>query len=184
MSRVAVFLDRDGTVVEDPGYLHQPDQLRLFPGAAQAINLLNRQGFQVILVTNQAGIGRGYYSEQDFWRVQARLDEALQCSAARVDAVYFCPHHPDVGCACRKPAPGMLLTAAAERAVELGRSYVIGDKWSDVAAGAAAGCRTVLLAPAGAPPGAPAAPHHVARDLWSAVQWVLNDCAGEEERRP
>ncbi|HYG57567.1 MAG TPA: HAD family hydrolase, partial [Symbiobacteriaceae bacterium] len=156
MTRWGVFLDRDGTVNADPGYLHDPDQLRLLPGAAEAIARLNRRGVPVILVTNQAGIARGLYTETDFWRVQERLSGELGKAGARLDAVYFCPHHPDgtvlpyrVVCQCRKPRPGMLLRAAAEHGLDLSTSFMIGDRPSDVQAGASAGCRTVLV---GMPP--------------------------------
>lgn len=181
MSRIAVFLDRDGTINEDPGYLHQPEQLRLFPGAARAIASLNGYGVPVVLVTNQSGIARGYYDEEQFWRVQERMVALLAAEGAHLDAVYLCPHHPDglveayrVACHCRKPAPGMLQQAARELDLDLRRSYMIGDKLSDVEAGAAVGCRTVLVTggEVGGVPGSLQA-DYVADSLSTGIAWVL-----------
>lgn len=151
-SRPAVFLDRDGTVIEEVNYLSRVDQVRLLPGAAEAIARLNRSGFAVIVVTNQAGIARGYFAEERVAEVHDRLTNLLCRAGARVDAFYYCPHHDTEGvgsyrivCDCRKPKPGMLLAAARDHGLDLTRSWMIGDKLCDVAAGAAAGCTTVLV---------------------------------------
>jgi D-glycero-D-manno-heptose 1,7-bisphosphate phosphatase len=147
--RAAVFLDRDGTIVDDPppGFLHRSDAVRLLPGAADAIRRLNEAGWLVVVVTNQSGIARGLYTEADYDAVQRRLGELLASAGARLDAAYYCPHHPDVTgpCACRKP--GTRLFAEAERAlgIALARSWFVGDRPSDVAPARALGGRGLLV---------------------------------------
>ncbi len=150
--RPAFFLDRDGVVIEEVGYLSEPAQVRLLPGAADAIARLNRRAVPVIVVTNQAGVAHGYYPESQVAAVHRRLDELLAEHGARVDAYYYCPHHPLAAvaayrrsCPYRKPSPGMLIRAAREHALSLRRSVLVGDKWSDLEAGLAAGCRVVLV---------------------------------------
>lgn len=146
-ARRAVFLDRDGTINVEVNYLHRAADLTLLPGAAEAIARLNTAGFFVVVVTNQAGIARGFYTEEDMHALHKHLSEALGIHGARVDAWYFCSHHPDFtgSCACRKPAPGMLLAAAQEHGLDLARSWLIGDSAGDIGAGTAAGCRTILV---------------------------------------
>ncbi|MBV9773562.1 MAG: HAD family hydrolase, partial [Gemmatimonadetes bacterium] len=129
----AVFLDRDGTVIHDAEYLSDPAGVRLMPGAGEAVARLNRAGIPVVLVTNQSGIGRGYFTEADFRAVQARLAEVLAAAGARLDAVYYCPHGPDDGCDCRKPALGLWLRAAREMGLDLERSWYVGDRARDLA---------------------------------------------------
>jgi D,D-heptose 1,7-bisphosphate phosphatase len=145
------FLDRDGVINEDVGHLHAPDEFRFMPGAPEAIRMLNDSGWLVVVVTNQAGIGRGLYTEEDFARFTGFIDERLAEAGAHVDATYHCPHHPTAGlgeylteCDCRKPAPGMVLRAIADWKPDVGRSFLLGDKPSDLEAAAAAGVRGVL----------------------------------------
>lgn len=152
MPREAVFLDRDGTLIEEVHYLSEPDQVRLIPGAADAVRKLNDAGVLVIVVTNQAGVARGYFPESRVAAVHERLSALLEECGAKIDAFYYCPHHPTEGigayrvaCDCRKPKPGMLLTAARDFDIDLARSWMIGDKPGDAEAGAAAGCRTILV---------------------------------------
>ena len=155
MARTAVFLDRDGTVIADPGYLSDPGGVRLLRGAGEAIARLNRAGYAVILVTNQSGIGRGMYDEAAFHAVQSRLAELLAAEDARLDAVYFCPHAPDLSppCDCRKPAPGLFLRAAEEHGLDLGASFFVGDRARDVQAAARWGATAILIdGPASSPP--------------------------------
>ncbi|HEY3316919.1 MAG TPA: D-glycero-beta-D-manno-heptose 1,7-bisphosphate 7-phosphatase [Coriobacteriia bacterium] len=149
----AVFLDRDGVLNEDVGYAHTPEEFRFIPGAPEAVKLLNDAGRLVFVVTNQAGIGRGYYTEEEFAAFTAWIGERLAERGAHVDATYYCPHHPTHArdaylraCGCRKPAPGMLLQAMAEWDVDADASVVVGDKPSDAAAAAAAGLRSVTYA--------------------------------------
>lgn len=145
--RRAVFLDRDGTLNVEVNYLHRIEDLVLVPGATEAIRTLNQAGYLVLVVTNQAGIARGYYDETALHRLHDHLAEVLAASGARLDGIYFCPHHPDFGnpCDCRKPAPGMLLRAAAEHNLDLQQCWLVGDSAGDIGAGRAAGCRTLLV---------------------------------------
>jgi D-glycero-D-manno-heptose 1,7-bisphosphate phosphatase len=145
MARRCVFLDRDGVINEEVEYLHDPDKLVLIAGVAETIAALVATGAQVVVVTNQAGIGRGMYTEADLARVTTRLDELLAAAGTRLAGSYFCPHHPTAGCRCRKPLPGMLEDAARDLGLDLARSAIVGDKATDLAAGRAAGCHTVLV---------------------------------------
>jgi D-glycero-D-manno-heptose 1,7-bisphosphate phosphatase len=148
----AVFLDRDGVVIEDPHYLHTPDQVRLLPGSAEAIAALNQAGWLVVITTNQSGVGRGLFPIEAVQVVHDHLAGLLRGYDAKIDGVYFCPHHLSAvlgeyrcDCDCRKPKPGMLLQAARDLGIDLALSWMIGDKLSDLEAGSAAGCRTVLV---------------------------------------
>lgn len=135
----ALFVDRDGTVIEDPGYIDDPDAVRLIPGVAATLRRFRDAGFALVLVTNQSGIGRGLYSWDDYEAVAARLRELLAAAGVAFDAELACAHSPDAVCDWRKPAPGMIREAAARFALDLGRSVLAGDKLTDLQAGAAAG---------------------------------------------
>ncbi len=148
----AVFLDRDGTVIEEVGYLNRLDRVAFFPWSVDAVRVLNDAGFLVVVVTNQAGVARGYFDEALVNEAHALIDRRLRAGRARIDAYYYCPHHPDaavesyrVACDCRKPQAGMLFRAARELGIDLARSFVVGDRWLDVRMGQAAGARTVLV---------------------------------------
>jgi histidinol-phosphate phosphatase family protein len=141
----AVFLDRDGTLIEDVGYLRDPGQVRLIPGAAHALAELRRARYRLVLVSNQAGIGRGVVSEAEAAAVHRRILGELERAGTTLDDARYCPHAPPVSCACRKPSAGLLLAAARELGLDLSRSVMVGDKPSDVEAGRRAGCRTVFL---------------------------------------
>ena len=136
----AVFVDRDDTIVKDVPYCSRPEDLHLFPGAARSIRRLNDAGYLVILVTNQSGIGRGYFTEEMLHRIHDKLGADLAAEGARLDAIYYCPHHPDDECDCRKPALGMIEKAVAEWDIDLRRSYVIGDGNNDMTMGQSVGC--------------------------------------------
>lgn len=147
-----LFLDRDGTINVERGYLADPDGVELLPGAADAIRAANQFGLPVIIITNQAGVARGFHSEADVNSVNARLKELLKAQGAAIDALYYCPHHPEVGnppyrivCTCRKPKTGMLKMAEKSLGINLASSFVVGDKCSDIETGKNAGCRTVLV---------------------------------------
>lgn len=146
--RRAVFLDRDGTIVEDPGFLHEPAQVKLFPGAAEAIRRLNATGYLVVVVTNQSGIARGLYSVADYRAVEKRLSELLKTEGARIDASYFCPHHPQAPepCACRKPRTKLFLDAQAALGIDFTRSWWVGDRLSDVQPARVLGGKGILVA--------------------------------------
>lgn len=137
--RPAVFFDRDGTLNEELGYVGEPERFHLYPFAAEAVRLVNESGRPAILITNQAGVGRGLYTEADVERIHALLAETLAAGGARLDAIYYCPHHPTKGvgayrvvCECRKPSPGMLRQAAREFDLDLTRSYLITDVYEEV----------------------------------------------------
>lgn len=145
----AAFLDRDGVInkrAPGEGYITRPEDFQLLPGVPEAIAFLNRAGFLVVVVTNQRGIARGLYSLSGLSQIHNKMNSDLAAAGARLDAVYFCPHDKEPPCACRKPAPGMLLTAAAELHIDLPSSWMIGDSGSDREAGIRAGCRTITIA--------------------------------------
>jgi D-glycero-D-manno-heptose 1,7-bisphosphate phosphatase len=148
----AVFLDRDGTIIDDVGYLDRVDGVVLYPWSADALRLLKRGGFAIVVITNQSGVARGLYAESAVHDVHAHLTDALGRGGAVVDGWYHCPHHVDavdaayrLDCDCRKPKPGMLVRAAADLGLDLARSVVVGDRWSDVAAARAVGAAGVLV---------------------------------------
>jgi D-glycero-D-manno-heptose 1,7-bisphosphate phosphatase len=158
--RPALFLDRDGTLNADTGYVDRPERVELLPGAAAAVARARALGYLVVVISNQSGVGRGLFGPEAVEQVNARLDELLLQADpdARMDAVYTCPHAPpadgEPGCGCRKPAPGLILKAIRTHHIDPARSWMIGDKPSDVEAGRAAGTRTVLLSEDGGPRGA------------------------------
>lgn len=148
MSKRAVFLDRDGTIVEDPGFLHEPEKVTLLPGAAEAIRRLNEAGYRVVIVTNQSGIARGRYTVADYEAVQRRLGELLAAKGARIDAAYFCPHHPLLSgpCECRKPGLKLFRDAQAAFDIDFSRSWWVGDRLSDVQPARLLGGEGILVA--------------------------------------
>ncbi|GJQ20702.1 MAG: D,D-heptose 1,7-bisphosphate phosphatase [Bacteroidia bacterium] len=148
----ALFLDRDGTINVEAEYLSDPDRVELIPGSAEAIREANETGIRVFVITNQSGVARGLYTEADILAVHQRLEELLAARGAKLDALYYCPHHPDVGsppyrivCSCRKPKTGMLEQAAKTHGIDLASSFVVGDKCSDIEAGKNARCATTLV---------------------------------------
>ena len=143
--RAAVFLDRDGTVIKDAHYLHNPAEVELLPGAAEGLRRLRAAGLRLVLVTNQSGVGRGYFPRGDVERVHGRLIELLEAEGARLDAIYTCPHAPEDDCRCRKPRPGLIERACREIGLDPAQSFVIGDKPCDVDLGLAAGAASVLV---------------------------------------
>ena len=145
MANRAVFLDRDGTMAKDVHYCSHPRDFELFRSTAKAIKLLNEHGFKVIVITNQSGIARGYFTEETLAEIHKKMTRELAKEGAWVDAIYYCPHHPDDGCECRKPKPKMLLEAASELEVDLSRSYVVGDLDADIEMGKRVGCKTILI---------------------------------------
>lgn len=171
----AVFLDRDGTIIEDRDYLGDPEGVYLLPGAAEAIAALNRAAWPVIVVTNQSGIGRGFFSEADYHAVAARMIELLTAEGASIDATYFCPHAPGVlpDCLCRKPSAGLFEQAAGERGLDLARSHYVGDRVRDLVAGIERGGRGYLIE--GAEEGTGGIPAQIQRvsSLAEAVELLL-----------
>ncbi len=188
MSRAAIFLDRDGTICEEVGYVNHLSRSRLLPGSLEAIRLINQAGLLAVVTTNQSGVARGYFSEDLVEAVHAQLLSAVSSGGARLDAIYHCLHHPSEGsppwraaCDCRKPKPGMILRAAREHGIDLAGSYVVGDSVVDIEAGAAAGLPGVLVL-TGYGRGLlehqkhrfKTEPAHAAEDLLGAVRFILS----------
>jgi len=185
--RPAVFLDRDGCLIEEMGYLNHPSRVRILSRTAAAVMRLNAAGIPAIMATNQAGIARGYFSAETLDEVNAEVERQLAESGARLDALYVCVHHPTAGdppyrlaCDCRKPKPGLLWRAAQEMGLDLSRSVMVGDKPSDVEAGQAAGASGVLVLTGYGRGeweylrhGWTVKPDHVAEDALDAVEWAL-----------
>jgi D-glycero-D-manno-heptose 1,7-bisphosphate phosphatase len=175
--RPALFLDRDGTLNADTGYVDRPERVHLLPGAAAAVARARALGYLVVVISNQSGVGRGMFGAGAVDQVNARLDELLLESdpGARLDAVYTCPHAPpaegEPGCECRKPAPGLILKAIRTHHIDPARSWMVGDKPSDVEAGQAAGTRTVRIAEDGAPDGADLGARSLAEALQRIEVW-------------
>lgn len=145
--RPAILLDRDGTLIVDTGYLSNAADVRLLPGAAEALRRLRAMGYALVVVSNQSGVGRGLTSAPEAAAVDQRFRELFSAAGIEFDAVYYCPHPPDAGCDCRKPEPGLLLAAQQELGLDLGASFMAGDRLADVAAGRNAGARGVLVTP-------------------------------------
>ncbi len=152
MKNKAVFLDRDGTIIREGEYLADPAGVEILKGAASGIKALRQAGFIVIVATNQSGVARGFFTEQDMQRVNERMQELLAAEGAELDGIYYCPHYPEGKvreyvqvCYCRKPGPDMLFTAAQERNIDLFKSWVIGDKATDIEFGFKQGLRTILV---------------------------------------
>ena len=170
----AIFLDRDGTLIKDVGYCSQPEQVELIEGVRDLLSRLKNAGFRLIIVTNQSGIGRGYFTEEDFWAVQRELEKQL--GPGVIDATYFCADAPRQESIRRKPSPGMLLEAATDLSIDLGESYMVGDKVSDAEAGIRAGVRAAILVGADAVSGAlESGATLVAKDFGEVAGFILGD---------
>lgn len=181
-TNIAVFVDRDGTLNEDYGYVTTPEQLVVFPGILEALARLNQLEVRVILLTNQSAIGRGFMTTQDFHRIHQKLEDLLRAKDGKIDAVYYCPHHPDEGCACRKPNIGMIQQAADKFSLDLPLCYVVGDKGSDLEAAHRAGIQGVLVMSSEYSAAAVRARDagefpiaHVAESFVQAVDWIERD---------
>lgn len=178
--RIAVFIDRDGTICFDKHYLADPSGLELVPTVVEGIKRLNDSGIPVIVITNQSGVGRGLFDEGRLGVIHDRMEKLLEEKGAWVDDIYFCPHKPDAGCDCRKPAPGMLLRARDEHGIDLKRSFMIGDRMMDIEMAHAVGAKGVLVPE-------PGDQYHVDREIekssekpdfrtntfMNAVEWVI-----------
>jgi D-glycero-D-manno-heptose 1,7-bisphosphate phosphatase len=152
MKHKALFLDRDGTLVHPRHYPSRPEDLQLYDNIVPGLREAQKTGFHLVIITNQAGIARGYFSVSDLQRMHEHLIKELEQADVRIDAIYYCPHHPEgvipelaIRCDCRKPQPGMLLQAAADLDLDLQHSWFVGDILNDIEAGNRAGCRTILV---------------------------------------
>lgn len=166
----AIFIDRDDTLLQDEGYMSRPDQVRLFPGTLEALKTLQGAGLTLVLVSNQSGVGRGWFSQGEVQAIQERMLELLP--GVEFAAFEYCFHMPEDGCPCRKPQPLMILRAAHKQGIDLSRSVMIGDRLSDVGAGRSAGCKTLLLS-RDEELIKEARPDHAAPSLAHGVEWVL-----------
>ncbi|MFC2040649.1 D-glycero-alpha-D-manno-heptose-1,7-bisphosphate 7-phosphatase [Chloroflexota bacterium] len=188
----AVFLDRDGTLIEDAGYLGERDKIKFLPRVSRAVKLLNENGFKVIVITNQAGVARGYFTEETVRGINEYIQESLIKHVAFIDKFYYCPHHIDgiieeysKECYYRKPNPGMIEKAVGEFDIDLKNSFVIGDKTSDIEAGRRAGCQTILLTGEDPPNNGTEIAlisDYVTPDLYEAVIWLL-ELSRQKERQ-
>ena len=179
----AVFLDRDGVIIEDVGYLNECGGIKFLPRVSDAIKLLNKNGFKVIVVTNQSGVARGYFTEERVQEINRSTCESLAKQGAFIDRIYYCPHNVEgtvskyvKDCHCRKPNPGMIEEAAREFGIDVENSFVVGDKICDIEAGRRVGCKTILLTRGNSltrEEQTVLMPTDVALDLYEAVKWLL-----------
>lgn len=183
----AVFLDRDGTINEQMGYINHTCRFQLLPGAAQAIKKLNDAHIPVIVVSNQSGLARGYFPEELLVAVHEKMHKLLAEEGARVDAIYYCPHHPEAkeerfreSCDCRKPKPGLILQASKELGLDPEKSFVVGDRWSDIKTAANCGATSILVRTGYGRgdeqyigPKQTIQPDFKTDDLTGAVDWIL-----------
>ncbi|MGO9513641.1 MAG: D-glycero-alpha-D-manno-heptose-1,7-bisphosphate 7-phosphatase [Steroidobacteraceae bacterium] len=165
-------MDRDGTLVVDRGYLGEPEGLEFEPGAAEGLRWLYSRGYRLVVITNQSGVGRGFFPLERVAAMNARLQTMVEDAGAKLEGIYFCPHAPDAGCPCRKPALGLLTQAASELGFDPSCAVVIGDKETDVEFGRRAGAKTVLIAVNAPLPGARISPDIVASNMLQAAQAV------------
>jgi D-glycero-D-manno-heptose 1,7-bisphosphate phosphatase len=188
----AVFLDRDGTINEEVGYLDSMDKLKLFPNAAEAIRMINESGMKAVVITNQSGIARGHFTEEFVGTVHTHIQKIFHERGAYIDAFYYCPHHPTEGigtylqsCSCRKPQAGMLIAASEEMGIDLAKSYMVGDMSKDIQVAGKVGAKGVLVktgygvstiekdfAPGS---GETIRPDYIAEDILDAITWIMRD---------
>ena len=176
MKSKAVFLDRDNTIARDVRYCRRPEDFELLSTVPEAVRLINQSGFKVIVVTNQSGIARGFFTEETLAQIHNKMEYELARGGARVDAIYYCPHHPDDGCECRKPETALFRRAADEFDINFNRSFVVGDMQMDIDAGKVLGCKTVLVTTGfQGENGIIDPPDYIASSLLEAAQWITSD---------
>ncbi|MBI4392809.1 MAG: HAD family hydrolase [Euryarchaeota archaeon] len=178
--RRVVFVDRDNTIAKDGPYCARPEDFELIEGAAEALAVLKAAGLELVVITNQSGVARGYFTESDLHRINAKMERMLAAAGASLLAVYYCPHGPEDMCKCRKPQPGMIEKAADDHGIDPRRCYVIGDRWFDVELGTVVGARTVMVpiekhADEVESPRLTRPPDFVAKDLKEAARWIVED---------
>ncbi len=188
----AIFLDRDGTLIRDVGYLGRADQLEILPGVPESIRLLRDHGFRVVVVTNQSVVARGRLTEEELGKIHIELNRRLAMDGAQWDGIYYCPHHPTEGigvykvaCKCRKPNTGMIRRAAEEMALDPSISYVVGDQGSDMELAGRVGAKGILISHNATSNHRVVAQYNaVVSDLWQAAQWIVSamNPRGREEK--
>ena len=170
----AVFLDRDGVINKDVGYLRSWQEFNFIPGSKEAISLLCNSGFSVIVVTNQSGIARGYFSEEALSDIHEKMKREIEMSGGHIDGIYYCPHMANYGCRCRKPDTGMMEQAAKEHDIDLSASYMVGDKPIDIETGKRIGCKTILVRTGYGSAYSGPEPDLVADNLLDAARMIVN----------
>ena len=192
--RPAVFLDRDGTLIEEVGYLNRVERVRFFPWSVDAVRALNLAGFAVVIVTNQSGVAQGYFDEAFLEQVHGFIDQRIRAGRARIDAYYYCPHHPTARlepyrmvCDCRKPKPGLVQRAARELGLDASRSFVVGDRWGDIQLAHASGAKGVLVRSGyvhdeDEPPADGRGADMVAENLMEAAAWIIGQASRSSVR--
>ncbi len=181
MTERAVFLDRDGTINKEINYLSKKEDMVILPKVTKAIRILNESRFLVIIITNQSGIARNYFFREALEDIHSHLMKELEKENARIDDILICPHHPDDGCECRKPKIGLLKDAARKYDIDIGSSYIVGDKFTDLKTGRNAGCRTVLVLTGYGNDEMENrdewefTPDFIARDLYEAAIWIREE---------
>jgi D,D-heptose 1,7-bisphosphate phosphatase len=181
MANRAVFFDRDGVINKEIGYLDSPDKVEIIPGVSEAISLLNKNKFKVVVITNQSGIARGYFTESTLNEINDFIKSELEKDHGKIDAVYYCPHHPDEGCDCRKPKIGMIEKAKEDLDIDLENSYLIGDKVTDVQTGVNAKLKSILLLTGYGREekeklkDSGIEVDYIAEDPLSAIEWILKE---------
>lgn len=194
----AVFVDRDGVISEEVGYLADVEHVRLIPRSAEAVKVINQSALKIIAITNQSGVARGYFSEEMLGHVHRKMEQLLSDQGALLDGIYYCPHHPEgtveayrIECDCRKPSAGLLIQAAEEHAIDLSSSYLVGDKRTDIECAHRAGAKGILVLTGYGKDelstinsAALAQPEYVAADLLDAVQWIIKDKTSEKPGNP
>jgi histidinol-phosphate phosphatase family protein len=181
MTERAVFLDRDGTINKEINYLSKKEQVEILPKVPEAIRMLNESGFLVIIITNQSGVARNYFSMETLSEINSHILNELGKQNARIDDIFICPHHPDDGCECRKPGTGLLKDVASKYEIDFGSSYMVGDKFTDLKTGKNAGCKTVLVLTGYGKEEMEVkgdwefTPDLIAGDLYEAAIWIRED---------
>lgn len=182
----AVFVDRDDTINRDVHYCSRPEDFELLLTVGTGIRLLNREGFKVVVITNQSGIARGYFTEEMLERIHQKMVDELAKYGAQVDAIFYCPHHPDEGCECRKPKPKLTYQAIKQLHIDPRQSFIIGDRLMDVELARAIGCKSVMIP---SEPGkeelknSSVFPDYIALDFESAAKWITEQYAKSGSRR-
>lgn len=180
----AIFFDRDGTIIEDKGYLNSPEQIEFIPGAVEAIKMLKEAGYKTVVITNQAGVARGLVTEDMLQTIDKVLHKWILSGGTHLDGIYYCPHHPEHGvypyrqvCECRKPHPGLIKRAERDLNLDLSQSYMIGDKATDIEAGKRVGIKTILVLTGRGQQEKnelKEKPDFIAENLLEAAKWILN----------
>jgi len=180
MGNRAVFIDRDGTINVNFGYIDNPGDFKIYPMVKEGIKLLKDKGFKIVVITNQSGIARGYFSEETLEKIHEKMKKEISEENNIIDAIYYCPHHPDENCNCRKPNSGLIEKAIIDLNIDLEKSFIIGDRMLDVEAGHRKNCKTVLVPENKEKVNiemeeSDIEPDYVCDDFYSGVEWIIEN---------